>query len=154
MDILSNLKYAKGSKKNPKRIGRGEGSGHGGTSTRGMNGQLSRSGAKHRLWFEGGQMPLQRRIPKRGFVNIFKIVYQAVNLDTIQKLISDKKVTDGIINPVVLYKNGIISKAAAPYKILGVGELKTKVKIEAYAFSENAKQKIEAAGGTLTKIEV
>lgn len=154
MDILSNLKYAKGSKKNPKRVGRGEGSGHGGTSTRGMNGQLSRSGAKKRNWFEGGQMPLQRRIPKRGFKSIFKIYYQAINLENIQKLVDQKKITDGVINPVVLYKNGVISKAAAPYKILGDGELKSKVKIEAYAFSETAKQKIEAAGGTITKIDV
>jgi large subunit ribosomal protein L15 len=154
MDILSNLKYAKGSKKNPKRIGRGEGSGHGGTSTRGLNGQLSRSGAKKRLWFEGGQMPFQRRAPKRGFTNIFKVRYQVVNLDDIQKLIDLKKITDGILNPVVLYKNGVISKAAAPFKVLGNGELKNKVTIQAYAFSESAKQKIEALGGTITKIEV
>ena len=87
MDILSNLKYAKGSRKNPKRIGRGEGSGHGGTATKGMNGQLSRSGAKKKAWFEGGQMPLQRRIPKVGFTNIFKKYYQVVNVDDLQKLI-------------------------------------------------------------------
>ena len=76
MDILSNLKYAEGSRKNKKRIGRGEGSGHGGTATRGMNGQISRSGAKKKAWFEGGQMPLQRRIPKFGFTNIFKMIFK------------------------------------------------------------------------------
>ena len=80
MDRLSNLKYAEGSRKNPKRIGRGEGSGHGGTATKGMNGQLSRSGARKKRWFEGGQMPLQRRIPKFGFTNIFKVYYQIVNI--------------------------------------------------------------------------
>ena len=152
MDILSNLTYAKGSKKKPKRIGRGEGSGHGGTSTRGYNGQLSRSGAKHKVWFEGGQMPLQRRIPKRGFKNNFKVVYQTVNLNRLQKLVDDNKIVDGIVNPVVLYKTGAIRKAAAPFKILGEGELKSKLNIEANAFSEIAKQKIEAAGGTIKTI--
>ena len=153
MDILSNLKYAKGSKKNPKRIGRGEGSGHGGTSTKGMNGQLSRSGAKRRSWFEGGQMPLQRRVPKRGFTNIFKVSYQPVNLNSLQKLADANKLPNDIINAVVLYKSGLIRKAAAPYKILGEGELSVKLNIEAYAFSSTAKSKIEAAGGTIKTIE-
>src|SRR5512147_102748 len=123
MDILSNLKYAAGSRKQRKRVGRGEGSGHGGTSARGMNGQLSRSGAKKRAWFEGGQMPLQRRIPKRGFTNIFKIHYQSINISRLQKLVDDNKIQDGVINPVVLYKTGVIHKAAAPFKILGDGNL-------------------------------
>ena len=154
MDILSNLKYAKGSKKKPKRVGRGEGSGHGGTSTKGYNGQLSRSGANHRIWFEGGQMPLQRRIPKRGFKSPFKIIYQTVNLNRLQKLVEEKKIVDGIVNPVVLFKAGAIRKVAAPFKILGEGELKTKLNIEANAFSSSAKQKIEAAGGTIKTIDV
>ncbi|MCX6151577.1 MAG: 50S ribosomal protein L15 [Ignavibacteriales bacterium] len=154
MDILSNLSYAKGSRKKIKRVGRGQGSGHGGTSTRGSNGQLSRSGANHRSWFEGGQMPLQRRIPKRGFTSPFKVVFQTVNLDRLQKLVDDKKIVDGVVNPVVLFKTGAIRKAAAPFKILGEGELKSKLNIEAYAFSETAKQKIEAAGGTIKTIEV
>lgn len=149
MDILSNLTYAKGSRKDPKRVGRGEGSGHGGTSTKGMNGQLSRSGAKKRSWFEGGHMPLQRRIPKRGFTNIFKVEYIAVNVGNLQKLVDNKKITDGIVNSAVLYKSGMISNVNAPYKILGEGELKTKLTIEAYACSESAKQKVEAAGGTI-----
>ncbi len=98
MDILSNLKYAKGSKKNRKRVGRGEGSGHGNQSTRGMNGQMSRSGAKHKAWFEGGQMPLQRRVPKFGFTNIFKVEYQLVNINALQKLADDKFITDQLLN--------------------------------------------------------
>lgn len=153
MDILSNLKYANGSRKNRKRVGRGEGSTRGGQSTRGMNGQKSRSGAKYRAWFEGGQMPLQRRVPKRGFTNIFKIKFQAVNVARLQKLIDDKKIEDGNITPVVLFKNGVISKAVAPYKILGQGELSAKLNIEAHAFSNSAKQKIEAAGGTIKEIK-
>lgn len=153
MDILSNLTYAKGSRKNSKRIGRGEGSGHGGTSTKGMNGQLSRSGAKKRAWFEGGQMPLQRRIPKRGFTNIFKIEYIAVNVNRLQKLVDEKKVTDGVVNSAVLYKSGLISNANAPFKILGDGDLKAKLTIETYACSQSAKEKIEAAGGTIKIIK-
>jgi len=85
MDILSNLKPAKGSHKKVKRIGRGEGSGHGGTATRGENGQRSRAGAKFRAWFEGGQMPLQRRVPKRGFHSPFRVEYQVINLSTLRK---------------------------------------------------------------------
>ncbi len=154
MDILSNLKYAKGSVKNKKRVGRGEGSGHGGTATRGMNGQRSRSGAKFKIWFEGGQMPLQRRIPKRGFTNIFKVHYQPVNVERLQKLVDDKKVTDGVINAAVLYKFGLISKANAPYKVLGNGELTAVLNVEAYKFSEEAKKKIEALGGTTKEIKL
>ncbi|MEJ5352155.1 MAG: 50S ribosomal protein L15 [Melioribacteraceae bacterium] len=153
MDILSNLKPAKGSHKREKRIGRGEGSGHGGTATRGMNGQRSRSGAKFKIWFEGGQMPLQRRLPKRGFRNPFKIEYQVVNIGSIQKLIDNKKIEDDVINAVTLYKNGLISKAAAPYKILGNGELKSKINIEAHAFSASAKEKIVSLGGTIKEIK-
>ncbi|RJP73721.1 MAG: 50S ribosomal protein L15 [Ignavibacteriales bacterium] len=154
MDRLSNLKHAKGSVKKRKRVGRGQGSGHGGTSTRGENGQLSRSGAKHRLWFEGGQMPLMRRLPKRGFHSPFKVVYQTVNLERLQKLVDDKKIADATVNAAVLYKCGLIRKAAAPYKVLGEGDIKTKLNVEAFAFSESAKQKIEAAGGKIKLIEV
>ena len=90
MDILSNLKYVKGSRRKRKRVARGAGSGRGKTATRGSNGQMSRSGAKHKAWFEGGQMPLQRRVPKFGFTNIFKVYYQVVNLNSLQKLVEDK----------------------------------------------------------------
>jgi len=153
MDILSNLKAAEGATKNRKRIARGEGSGRGGTATRGSNGQKSRSGFKYRAWFEGGQMPLQRRVPKRGFVSPFKIYYQVVNVSDLQILIDNKKVEDGIITPAVLYKNGVISKAVAPYKILGMGDLKAKLEIEAHGYSNSAKEKIEAAGGTIKEIK-
>ena len=153
MDILSNLKAAKGATKNRKRIARGEGTGRGGTATKGSNGQKSRSGFKYRAWFEGGQMPLQRRVPKRGFTSPFKVYYQVVNVSDLQILVDNKKVEDGIINAVVLYKNGVISKAIAPYKILGMGELKAKVQVEAHGYSNSAKEKIEAAGGTIKEIK-
>ncbi len=153
MDILSNLKYAEGSKKKRKRVGRGEGSGHGGQATRGMNGAKSRSGFKHRAWFEGGQMPLQRRVPKRGFNHIFKVHYQAVNVSMLQKLVDNGKIKDGKVDAITLYKNGIISKATAPYKILGNGELTAKLDVEAHKFSASAKEKIEAQGGTIKEIK-
>ena len=152
MDVLSNLKYAQGSKKKPKRIARGEGSGHGGTATRGMNGQLSRSGAKKRVWFEGGQMPLQRRVPKFGFTNIFKKEYQVVNLGNLQKLADKKKLTDVVLNADELKKLGLVKSSKKPVKILGDGDLKAKVQIEVNAFSNSAKEKIEAAGGSIKKI--
>ena len=153
MDILSNLKPAKGSHKKVKRIGRGEGSGHGGTATRGENGQRSRAGAKYPAWFEGGQMPLQRRIPKRGFHSPFRVEYQVVNLSTLQRLVDNKKLEDGVVNAVSLYKSGAISKAAAPFKILGNGELKAKLTIEAHSVSASAKEKIESLGGTIKEIK-
>ncbi len=152
MDILSNLKYAKGSKKNRKRIARGEGSGHGGTATKGMNGQMSRSGAKHKAWFEGGQMPLQRRIPKFGFTNIFKKYYQVVNVDALQQLVDNKGLKDETLNAETMKKYGVISSIKQPVKLLGNGELKAKIKVEVNAFSQSAKEKVEAAGGTITKI--
>ncbi|HZW38922.1 MAG TPA: 50S ribosomal protein L15 [Ignavibacteriaceae bacterium] len=150
MDILSNLKYAPGSKKNPKRVGRGEGSGHGGTATRGMNGQMSRSGAKKKAWFEGGQMPLQRRIPKHGFTNIFKVYYQVVNIASLQD--AAEKFGNSLVNAENLKKVGLISSLRKPVKVLGNGEISAKLNIEVNAFSESAKQKIEAAGGSIKKI--
>ena len=152
MDILSNLKYAKGSRKNRKRIGRGEGSGHGGTATKGMNGQLSRSGANKRFWFEGGQMPLQRRVPKYGFTNHARVEYQVVNLEDLQKLADEKKLTSEVINPEMLKKAGLISTLNQPVKILGNGDIKAKLTIEVNGFSKTAKDKIETAGGTIKKI--
>ena len=152
MDILSNLKYAAGSKKKRKRVARGEGSGHGGTATRGMNGQLSRSGAKKKIWFEGGQMPLQRRVPKFGFTNIFKKEYQIVNLNSLQKLSEKNKLDEIILNAEELKKLGLINNIKKPVKILGNGEFKVKVQLEVSAFSNSAKDKIEAAGGSIKKI--
>ena len=152
MDILSNLKYAAGSRKNRKRVGRGEGSGHGYQSTRGMNGQMSRSGAKHKAWFEGGQMPLQRRVPKFGFTNIFKIEYQVVNLNSLQKLVDAKVIKDQTLNAEELKKIGLVSSSKKPIKVLGKGEVKSKLNLAVNDFSKSAQQKIEAAGGTITKI--
>ena len=153
MDVLSNLKYAEGSIKKRKRIGRGEGTGRGGTATKGMNGQRSRSGFKSRAWFEGGQMPLQRRVPKRGFTNIFKIYYQPVNVEKLQKLVDAKKIKD-TVTADILFKNGIISKSDSPFKILGGGELAAKLNVEAKFFSKSAKEKIEAAGGKISETKV
>jgi large subunit ribosomal protein L15 len=149
MDILSNLKYADGSRKNKKRVGRGPGSGHGKTAARGMNGQLSRSGAKKKAWFEGGQMPLQRRVPKFGFTNIFKVEYQVVNVQDLQK-IADAK--EKIVNAEILRKYGLVRKKNHPVKILGSGELKGKLQVEVNAFSKSAQEKIESAGGSIKKI--
>ncbi len=150
MDVLSNLKYAQGSRKKRKRVGRGEGSGHGGTATRGMNGQMSRSGAKKKAWFEGGQMPLQRRIPKFGFTSPFKVYYQVVNLDSLQKVADAKKISEFNLN--TLKQHGLISTLQSPVKILGNGEVKSKLKIQANAFSKSATEKIQAAGGTIETI--
>lgn len=152
MDILSNLKYAEGSRKKRKRVGRGEGSGHGGTATRGMNGQLSRSGAKKKSWFEGGQMPLQRRIPKVGFTNIFKVYFQLVNLNAIQRLADEKKLSNAVLNAEELKRLGLISTTKKPVKILGKGEIKTKINVEVDAISQSAKSKIESARGSIKTI--
>jgi len=147
MDILSNLKPAKGSRKKVKRIGRGEASGHGGTSTRGHKGARARSGHKFKLWFEGGQMPLTRRIPKFGFKSKNRTDVQIINLETLQRLVETKKITDSSVTPEVLYKIGAISKKDIPVKVLGNGSLKTSLEVKAHAFSKSAISKIEAAGG-------
>jgi large subunit ribosomal protein L15 len=151
-NILSNLKYAPGSRKKRKRIGRGQGSGHGGTSTRGHKGQGSRSGSGLKRNFEGGQMPLVRRLPKFGFTPRNRVEYAVVNVDLLQKLVDDKKVTDGIINPEVLVKIGIVSDKRAPLKVLGNGELKAKLTVTAHKFSKSSVEKITAAGGSTTEI--
>lgn len=153
-DILSNLTYAKGSRKKKKRIGRGQGSGHGGTSTRGHKGQGSRSGSGYKRNFEGGQMPLVRRIPKFGFTNINRIEYAVVNVSVLQKCVDDKKISDGKVTPDVLYTLGIVSSKKALIKILGDGELKAKLSVTAHKFSKSATEKINNAGGTTTEISV
>jgi large subunit ribosomal protein L15 len=153
MDILSNLKYAPDSIKKRKRVGRGMGSGHGKTSCRGSNGQKSRSGAKYRAWFEGGQMPLQRRIPKRGFNRPSKKEYQTINLTALDKLASRIKLEDNKITIEILRSNRVVRNKNLPIKILGDGELKAKLTIEANAFSKTAQEKIEAAGGKITIVE-
>lgn len=147
MDVLSNLHYAEGSRKKRKRVGRGQGSGHGGTSTRGHKGQHSRSGAKFRAWFEGGQMPLQRRVPKFGFKNINRVEYVTINLDDLQSLIDKGKISETKIDKEYLLKNSFIKGKNKPLKILGNGELKSKLEITADAFSKTAIEKIEKGGG-------
>lgn len=143
---LSNLKPAEGSVHNKnKRVGRGEGSGKGGTSTRGHKGAKSRSGYSKKIGFEGGQMPLQRRVPKFGFKNINRKEYVAINLGTIQNMVDNKTITD-TLDLDVLVENRIVSKNAL-VKVLGNGELKSKLKITAHKFSESAVKAIEAAGG-------
>lgn len=146
---LNNLKPAAGSTKSRKRIGRGEGSGHGGTSTRGHKGAKSRSGYKKKVGFEGGQMPLQRRVPKFGFKNPFRVEYHGINLDTLQKLADEKKLTE--VTPEVLVQNGLAQKNDK-VKILGRGELKSKLSVTAHGFSKTAISAIEAAGGTTTSL--
>lgn len=146
---LNNLTPAKGSTKSDKRIGRGQGSGHGGTATRGHKGAKSRSGYKRKIGFEGGQMPLQRRVPKFGFKNINRVEYKGINLDIIQNLIDKKGVTE--INPEVLRENGLCSRNEL-VKILGRGELKSKIDVTAHKFSTTAKAGIEDKGGNCTEI--
>lgn len=152
MDILSNLKYAEGSKKKKKRVGRGQGSGHGGTSTRGHKGQHSRSGAKFRAWFEGGQMPLQRRVPKFGFKNVNRKEYDVVNLSDIQKSLESGKLTEKVLDKETLFKFKLISSTKTPLKVLGNGDIKDSIEISANAFSKTAIEKIEKAGGKATVI--
>ncbi|HLT33979.1 MAG TPA: 50S ribosomal protein L15 [Aquaticitalea sp.] len=143
---LSNLKTAEGSVKNQgKRVGRGQGSGKGGTSTRGHKGAKSRSGYSKKVGFEGGQMPLQRRVPKFGFTNINRVEYQGVNLDTLQQLVDDKKIKD-TVDFNTLMDLGLATKNDL-VKILGRGELKSKLKVTAHKFTASAKAAIEAAGG-------
>ena len=146
---LHNLTPAKGSVKKSKRIGRGQGSGHGGTSTRGHKGAKSRSGYSKKIGFEGGQMPLQRRVPKFGFKNINRVEYKAINLDVIQSLIERKNVTE--ITPEVLHNFGVISRNDL-VKVLGRGELKSKINVTAHKFSGSAKAVIEGQGGNCSEI--
>lgn len=146
---LHNLTPASGSTKNRKRIARGQGSGHGGTSTRGHKGQKSRSGYSKKVGFEGGQMPLQRRVPKFGFTNRNRTEYKAINLDIIQDLIERKNITE--INHEVLQANGLVARNEL-VKILGRGELKSKIDVAAHKFSATAKAAIEAQGGNCSEI--
>jgi large subunit ribosomal protein L15 len=143
---LGHLQYAEGSKKNTKRIGRGMGSGHGKTSCRGHKGQKARSGSKHRAWFEGGQMPLQRRVPKRGFFNIYRKEYQVVNVGDLKRIAGEKA------TPESLFEANLIRNRVEPLKILGNGEISIAIEVSAHAFSKSAVQKIEAAGGKVIRL--
>ena len=141
---LDSLTPVPGSTKNRKRVGRGPGSGLGRTSGRGEKGAQARSGFKRRPWFEGGQMALARRLPKRGFTNLFRKEFQIVNLEAIEKLGLDT------VDAQILADNGLVRSALKPIKILANGEFKLKVTVTASAFSESAKEQIEQAGGTAT----
>lgn len=146
---LSNLKPAAGSVKTKKRLGRGQGSGRGGTSTRGHKGAKSRSGYTEKIGHEGGQMPLYRRAPKFGFKNFTRKEYRGINIETLQKLAELKGISS--FDPEIIYANGLSAKNDL-IKILAKGELKTKLDVKAHAFSSAAAKAIEANGGTVTKI--
>ncbi len=146
---LSNLKPAPGSVKREKRIGRGEGSGHGGTSTRGHKGAKSRSGYSRKIGFEGGQMPLQRRVPKSGFKNINRVEFKAINLSTLEALAA--KLETERIDFQTLLTAGLVNKNAL-VKILGKGTLTRKLEVHAHAFSKSAQAAIEANQGTAVKL--
>ena len=147
---LNTLKPAKGSLGREKRIGRGEGSGHGGTSTRGMNGAKQRSGYSDKIGFQGGQMPIQRQLPKFGFTNTRKVEYQVINLSSLQSL-SEKLGVDTISRDTLI-QNGLVSKNDL-VKVLGNGALSSKLNVSANAFSKSAIAKIEALNGTATVIK-
>ena len=148
---LHNLKPANGSVKQRKRVGRGEGSKKGGTSTRGHKGQKSRSGYSRKIGFEGGQQPLQRRVPKFGFTNPNRVEYQGVNLDRLQQLVDNKKIKTKV-DKQILVDNGLAKKKDL-VKILGRGELSANVDVTAHAFSASAKAAIEKAGGSANVIQ-
>ncbi len=146
---LTNLKPAKGSVKKSKRLGRGQGSGKGGTSTRGHKGAKQRSGYKKKLGFEGGQMPLQRRLPKSGFKNISRVEYKAINLSTLQTLAEKNQLEK--IDVEILRSAGLVSKNVL-VKIQGRGKLERKLEVHAHSFSKSAAEAIEAQNGTVVKI--
>src|SRR3990167_687144 len=143
---LSDLSPKQGSNKKKKRVGRGIGSGHGKTSCRGHKGQKSRTGGGTRVGFEGGQMPLYRRLPKRGFTNIFRKDYAVVNLKDLDKL------SESVVTPEVILEKGLIKDTKSGIKILGEGEIKKPITVKAHAFSASAKDKIIKAGGVIEKI--
>ncbi len=146
---LNNIKPAAGSTHSQKRIGRGQGSGYGGTSTKGHKGQKSRAGYSQKIGFEGGQMPLQRRLPKFGFSNVNRKEYRGINLDTIQTLVDAKNISE--ITKEVLVENGLAKKSEI-VKIMGRGELKSGVSISAEKFTKSAEEAISKAGGTAIKL--
>ena len=147
---LSDLRPPVGQKHTKRRVGRGMGSGRGKTAGRGHKGQHSVSGSSLMRGFEGGQMPLHRRLPKFGFTNINRVEYLPVNLYRLEELVTKGKVTDGAITPEALYEHGVVAKKSAPIKILGTGEVKSPLNITVHACSASARKKIEAAGGTVT----
>src|SRR5690242_7206528 len=145
---LSNLRPPKGAKHAKKRIGRGQGSGNGKTAGRGHKGAKSRSGAKHKRGFEGGQMPLHRRVPKRGFHNPFRVEYSVVNLDTL----AERFEAGAVVTPELLHERGLVPGGAQPVKVLARGEITKALTIRAHRFSGKAAEKIAAAGGSAERL--
>jgi len=145
---LGHLEKVRGNRQTRKRVGRGPGSGNGKTSGKGHKGQKARAGGSIPAWFEGGQMPLQRRLPKFGFTNIFRKEYQVVNLDALQKIASGTEVT-----PLMLQQMRLVRKKNMPIKILGNGELTVKLTVKAHSFSQSAIDKIQKAGGITEVIQ-
>lgn len=150
MKHIGNLSPAPGSRHKKKRIGRGAGSGHGGTATKGHKGHQSRSGFSQSPGFEGGQMSLKRRLPKFGFTNIDRIEYQEVNVATLQRLVDAKQLPDGTVNNEILYRVGAVRKRSVPVKVLGNGDLSSKLNVVVDKVSASAKLKIESAGGAVS----
>jgi large subunit ribosomal protein L15 len=146
---LSNLRPPKGAKHARKRVGRGPGSGHGKTASRGSKGAKSRSGFRFKRGFEGGQMPLHRRVPKRGFTNIFRVEYAVVNLDTLAEVFE----AGSAVTPELLRERGLVRLARAPIKVLGRGEISKALTVRAHRFSGSAAEKIEKAGGSVERLE-
>jgi large subunit ribosomal protein L15 len=146
---LSNLRPPKGAKHARKRVGRGPGSGHGKTASRGSKGAKSRSGFRFKRGFEGGQMPLHRRVPKRGFTNIFRVEYAGVNLDTLAEVFE----AGSAVTPELLRERGLVRLARAPIKVLGRGEISKALTVRAHRFSGSAAEKIEKAGGSVERLE-
>jgi large subunit ribosomal protein L15 len=141
---MNNLRPPKGATRNRKRLGRGPGSGHGKTASRGTKGAKSRSGFRFKRGFEGGQMPLHRRVPKRGFHNVFRVEYAIVNLDTLAQVFE----AGSAVTPELLRERGLVRQAEAPIKVLGRGEITKNLTVHAHKFSGSAREKITAAGGT------
>jgi large subunit ribosomal protein L15 len=146
---LSNLRPPKGAKHAKKRVGRGPGSGHGKTASRGSKGAKSRSGFRFKRGFEGGQMPLHRRVPKRGFTNIFRVEYAVVNLDTLAEVFE----AGSAVTPELLRERGLVRLARAPIKVLGRGEISKALTVRAHRFSGSAAEKIAKAGGSVERLE-
>src|SRR5262245_36126037 len=146
---LSNLRPPKGAKHARKRVGRGPGSGHGKTASRGSKGAKSRSGFRFKRGFEGGQVPLHRRVPKRGFTNIFRVEYAVVNLDTLGEVFE----AGSAVTPELLHERGLVREARAPIKVLGRGEISKALTVRAHRFSGSAAEKIAKAGGSVERLE-
>jgi large subunit ribosomal protein L15 len=152
---MANPRPAQGSNRSEKRIGRGQGSGHGKTATRGMNGAKSRSGHKFKAGFEGGQMPLARRLPKFGFHSPFRTEFQVINVESLDICVQNGRLPkNDVITPDVLWQSGLINRQGMPVKILGNGEITVAIKIQAHKISKSAQEKIKNAGGTAEELFV